>query len=327
MDRRKPRVLFVTEKWHSTTPEFGLTNASHYLVDTLIHTRYAKTIDTLYGDEWFLTHGEKLDSKLLSLGATTDIIIYSWVFCGKDDLVGPFNPDILTWKKLKEAHPDLKQCAIWWDSCWGVSRHMFNALYSYFDLHINIDYTHEKSLPKVISLWTPQSPDLYFGDPLSDRPIPVAHAGRLYHRPERRRALVELENRGIKVHHAGGQTEDRLTKEAYAQLFRDAEIMLDFTPLAHKGRAWETTLSGALLVASELSQINLWFIPGVEYITYKMLNAKEPNFDDLANKIRYYSTHVVERKEIAYRGYKKATERYSFRRWWDRVLTLLCSKE
>jgi len=319
----KPKVLFVTEKWHANNPEFGLTNSYHNLFETLSESRLASNIRVLHFDEWFVRTGEKADSELITVVTEhkIDVVVYTWLTSqiGPTDSVGPFNPGLTTWLRLRRLNPNIKICAVWWDSTWPPSQQMMSYLYPYIDLNLTIDYTFDDAPEKVISMWTPQSPKLYYGDPSSDRPIDVAHAGRLDARPERRLALEALSERGIVVAHSGGQKEDRLAPDDYGKMFRTSKIMLDFTPHLHKGRVWETTLSGALLLAADTAQINRWFIPGEEYATYKM-EGEEPNFDDLAEKICYYLDRPEERLRIAQNGFLRANKDYSHIAWWSTVL-------
>jgi len=321
----KPRVLFVTEKWPSNNPEFGLTNSYHNLFDSLDTTGLAETIAILHPDQWFQTHAEVATEELLTLVAEgIDVVVWTWLVSpsAPTDFFGPFNPSVRTFDRLKRINPNVKICAVWWDSAWTVSQQMIQVLYNVIDLHLTIDYSFESAPDKIMPLWTPQSPRLYYGDPRSERPVRVAHAGRLDNRPERVKALEELGKRGIEVTHAGGQKEDALSREAYAEQFRQSQIMLDFTPVLHKGRAWETTLCGALLVAAETSQINRWFVPKVHYITYKM-NGDEPDYDDLAEQLHYFLALPGERIMVATNGHGLAHHKYTAHHWWTTVLTKL----
>jgi len=319
----KPNVLFVTEKWPSNNPEFGLTNSYHNLFDTLALTGFAEEHRVLHFDDWFLQNGEKADSELLTIVAEhkVDIVIYTWLVgkLGPSDPIGPFNPDILTFHRMKRINPKLRTCTIWWDSTWETSQHMIQLLYPYVNLSLTMDYTFKDSPESLMAMWTPQNPELYYGDPVSERPIDVAHAGSLDNRPERVKAFAELQRRGIVVSHSGGQREDKLSAQDYAGYMRNCKIMLDFTPYHHKGRAWETTLSGTMLMAAKTSQLNRWFIPDVDYVAYEM-NGEEPNYDDLTKKIKDYLRYPKKRLEIAANGWKRATEEYNYKKWWSKVL-------
>ncbi len=57
---RRPRVLFVTERWTDGNPELGPTNAEHNLFGSLESTGLAAQ-DRFHFDDYALVHGEPGD--------------------------------------------------------------------------------------------------------------------------------------------------------------------------------------------------------------------------------------------------------------------------
>lgn len=321
------RVLFVTEKWPAHNPDFGLTNSYHNLFGAFNSTGLG-SFTVIHPDAYFLEQDEPIDRFLVhyALKHQPDIIVYTWVTgksYGPDFRLGHFNPRIRTWDLLKGVSPKTKLVAVWWDFVWPVSQEVASFL-EMFDLHIPIDISFDEAPTSVMSLWTPQDPILYHAPVSGNREIPVLLPGR--NRPERGQLVELLERVGISIKQAGGQKDDRFSPEDYAQLFQQSKIVVDLTPVLHKGRAWETTLSGALLLAADSSQINRWFIPDFEYVTYRVQQKDGKavvDVRDMADKIRYYLEHDAERCEIAQRGYEKAQTEYSATKWWQRILTRL----
>src|SRR5262249_8833567 len=123
------------------------------------------------------------------------------------------------------------------------------------------------------------------------------------------------------VFQSGGEREQNLSVREYAAVHQRSRIVLNFAKtgweggIQVKGRVFEATLCGALLLEEANVQIKKWFEPGKDYVPFLAL-------DDLVEKVHYYPGHEDERARIARNGWKKATRLYNARRFWGRVLEL-----
>lgn len=325
----KPRILFVTEKWPQNNPALGQTSLYVTLFGSLQESGLA---DMALGhpDEWWLTKCEPFDYELLTYVANQqtrpDIIVYSWLSChsGEPELFGPFNPKLRTWMRVKNIAPTVRICAIWGDSAWDVSHQAIHILSGVVDLNLTLDVKHT-NVPedKFLALWGyPYAQNMFFGEPTETRFIDVSFVGSVANRPERQKALEELKKRGIDVRHFGGQAEANLTFEEYATIFKQSKLTLNFSHRTSKGRAKEALLCGACLVEPDSAMTKIWVDPGTDYVTYKM-GEEEPDYDDLADKIKYYLANEEERLAIAIQGHKTVYEKYDSKTWWQTVLDKL----
>jgi len=325
----KPSILFVTEKWPQNNPALGQTSLYVTLFRSLSETGLASLIIG-HPDEWYLTRAEPFDYELLTRVAKPelrpDIIIYSWLSChsGEPELFGPFNPRLTTWRRVKAISPTIKLCGIWGDSAWQLSHQAISTLVPVFDFHLTLDVKHPDASPdKFLALWGyPYAKDMFYGDPTDARFIDVSFVGSVAGRPERAKALAELKTRGVEVQHFGGQAEGGLSFEDYATIFKRSRLTLNFSLVTSKGRAKEALLCGTCLLEPDTSMTNIWIKPNQDYIAYKM-NGEEPDYDDLAEKIKYYLANESERLAIAVQGHKTVYEYYNNDVWWRTVLEKL----
>jgi spore maturation protein CgeB len=125
----------------------------------------------------------------------------------------------------------------------------------------------------------------------------------------------------IKVHVGGGQREQPVPVKQYADMFKRSKIVLNFSRHAygyyqHKGRVFEATLCGALLLESENPETEKWLIPMRDYVPFK-------DEADLVDKVTYFLAHESERQRIANNGCSKATEKYTGETFWRTILSRL----
>jgi spore maturation protein CgeB len=129
--------------------------------------------------------------------------------------------------------------------------------------------------------------------------------------------LKALEQAGIKVHVTGGQREERVAPEMYAEIMQRSKIVLNWSGNRDKqqlkGRIFEATLCGAMLMESSNDEIVRYFAPYEEYVPF------DSNTDDLVYKVSKYLKHEEDRLRVATAGYKRATKEYNAHRWWQKV--------
>ena len=126
---------------------------------------------------------------------------------------------------------------------------------------------------------------------------------------------------GIGIVQRGGQNEDRLEITQYGELLRASKISLNFArPVFDeagfqcKGRVFESTLSGAMLLEQKNPETRRWFTPGTDYVEFT-------HERDLLDAVRHYLAHEDERAEIARAGCEKAHRLYSAHAYWRLILT------
>jgi len=326
------RVLFVTEKWPRNNPSVGETSLYHTLFASLDELKIAD-IMLVHPDEWLLVNGETADAELLALVSNQqycpDVIVYSCLSnqAKGPEIIGVCNPAFMTWVRIKNINPKVKLCGIWGDSAWYKSQEYIKYLLPVFDLHLTLDIKHPGEHEKILPLWGyPYSSELFYGDPNEERFIDVSFCGSVEGRPERAKALEELEKRGIKVARFGGQFEENLSFEEYATIFRQSKISLNFATVTSKGRAKEAILCGSCLFEPETSSTNNWLTPNEDYVAYKMVGEGldvEPDFDVLAKTIKEYLKNDKKRLKVANQGYKTVQEKHNNAVWWNTVFTNL----
>ncbi|MFC1989901.1 glycosyltransferase [Chloroflexota bacterium] len=314
----KPHLLILSEKWCEHNPTFGPSNDDHNIFGSLAASEVA-TYVRLNHDEYCQNHRSFDRGLLLECfrHRPDAIVIVNW-------LLSPLRLETL--KLLKEGL-QIPAVVIWGDSV----NHMeeAEALLPYVDLSIMIDsttaYLQKTHQPeKYLPMWTPEDPRIFY-NPNMPRDITVSFLGTMAEHSDRLAGIAELRSAGIEVYQAGGQRENRLPVEEYARVYMRSKIAVDFcchTNLAPqlKGRVFEATLCGAMLLESENPEIAAWFEPMVDYVPFR-------DEKDLVEKARYYLSHDSERIKIASRGYHKAKEKYTGKLFWETVLRRVLGTE
>jgi len=319
-DHTKPHILFVTEKWFNCDPKLGLTNSEHNLFGSLINCGLA-TFTRFHYDEYYHLHHHRNDAALIELCQTLkpDFLFFTWA----NDR---YEPKIGTLRRIKQQL-GIPIVALWFEAF----NELVEAVSSFVEVNIVM---HSHSMPKTteahrhILLWTPQDPSIYY-NPNIDRDIDISFVGNVStsvpHYAERRTGIATLREHGIDVYQAGGEREQFLSVEDYAGVHKRSKIALNFgmggDGIPHsKGRIFEATLCGAMLLDSQSSETDLWFEPFVDYVPFV-------NDDDLVEKARYYLTHDAEREKIAKNGYQKAQHKYTAELFWRTVLEKVLSSK
>lgn len=313
-----PHVLFVTEKWCDGNPNCGPTNSEHNLFGSLFASRLA-TYEGIHFDEFYHAYGIKADDAILARcrsGSPRPDLVVATPLWGSE-----MTPDYDTYAEIADLGIPL--IFICFDAQDRRTRVGFDKLAPLSAATVVLDIADDDELfrnPRFVPLWTPQDPR-FFHDSNRQRGIDVSFAGSTERYPDRQRALARLRESGINVYQTGGQRELNLGVPDYADIYRGSRICLNFSrtwgegPHQVKGRVFEATLCGALLLEEDNPHTKKWFEPGKEYVPFHDL-------DDLVEKANYYLRHEAERERIARAGWSKATRFYSATRFWSTLLRL-----
>lgn len=307
----KNNFLFVTEKWCDARPDLGFThNFNNYFYT---FSQYeAGHLNMIHLDESFLVYDTHIDEVLVDFCVANKIKVIFFSLLGDS----PLNPSMATLQKLKNLGVYL--CYFWHDTGPGWAIQTIGKLKSVSDLHLAVDnssYQHEYlNADNFLTLWTPQNKNLYYPQ---KQDIEVSFVGSPRY-SDRMRYLTQLFSRNPKVVIRGGQREEKLSINKYAELIRRSKIGLNFASHSlgfsqTKGRVYEIIGSGSLLLEDRNPQTAKLFTPNEDYIEFD-------GIDDLVNKIEYYSTHEDERAKIAKQGYEKFVTKYTSWHFWDTVV-------
>lgn len=155
-----------------------------------------------------------------------------------------------------------------------------------------------------------------------ERKFDVSFVGQCYgNRP----AIVErLKQAGIRVEAFGfGWPNGPLTTEEMVKMYSRSRINLGFGGVAGhddtfclKGRDFEIPMSGGLYVTESCAELEKFFRPGGEVITYE-------GFDDLVAKIRYLLAHPEEAEQIRRAGFERARSEHTWEMRLEKVFRLM----
>ena len=305
----KPHVLFIMEKWCDGNPNCGISNSDNNLLGSLESSGLA-TQDRFHPDEYLRANQCSYDtaSLLKCIRSNPDLIIIAWPYAPKGNIL----------KKVKERL-QIPIVAIWWDSVNHIEEAESFAPFVDFNLVVDssTSYIGKAKEPwKYISLWCPQDPTIFHNPELA-RDIDISFVGTMAGHEDRISGIGALRASAFDVYQTGGQRESRIAVAEYANIFMRSKITLNFCYHSNgiaqtKGRIFESTLCGAMLLESENSETEKYFDPMIDYVPFS-------DEKDLVDKVRYYLTHDYERAEIAYRGHQKAKEKYNAKIFWETV--------
>jgi hypothetical protein len=318
-ERLRPRFLLLRYKFAHGDKRFGISNEEHAVSAPLKSAALSDVVEYYY-----------------------DLNYPGGIFGDKGlvDLVAHIKPDIIilssyNYLSLKQPHFETlkgihSQCGIpfvfiWHDSSGDGAISAAEDLKDLIDLNIMLDSgnlaKHFSEKDRYLRLWVPLDFRVFHpGDGARD--IPVSFVGSTgSYRNVRMKYLNYLKEKEIDICHTGGQLEQFIPQERYADILRQSRISLNFSfsvPGTYqlKARVFEILFSGALLMENENSETSQYFTPMVDYVAFDSRK-------DLFDKIRYYLNHEDERREIAHNGYMKATQEYNYKVFWDSVLARL----
>jgi hypothetical protein len=316
-----PHLFFITEKWCDGNPACARTNSEHNLFGSLESSGLA-THECFHFDEFFHAHGTRADEAIIKRLRTASLrpdAVIATPLWGCD-----LSPDPTTYERISAT--GLPLIFLWFDAVhdhmreWARQLSRFAVASIAFDLSVHDLFDD----PAFVPMWTPQDTRI-FHDAGRERTIDVSFAGSLGCYPDRREALARLPEAGINVFQSGGQREMNLGVREYAAIHQRSKIALNFAKAPGtdrtqvKGRAFEATHCGSMLLEEDNVHIRRWFEPGKDYVPFV-------NPADLIDKVRYYLGHPEERQRIANNGHEKATRLYNEKAFWQRVLTLAARK-
>jgi len=307
---KKNHILMLAEKWNAHNPALGPTMFDWFFFGSL-EASGLSTYDRLNHDEF--PNQYSFDNEVLNVclkNRPNFIFITSW-------LLAPLK--IKTIKVIKERLK-IPIIVIWGDSV----NHMEKAesLLPYVKFNIPLDSSSyylqvtnnpEKYLPTT---FTPLDPNI-FSNPRLMRDIDISFVGSTKDHSDRYSGIAALKSAGIDVFQSGEHKENRRSIDEAALIYKRSKISLNFCYHSNgriqiKGRVFETTSCGSMLMEAENSETAKLFEPMVDYVSFK-------DEKDLVNKVKYYLDHDAEREEIAANGHRKFHERYSGKIFWQTV--------
>ena len=317
-ETERPKVLIVTEMWMSCDVNAGLSSQHHNFVASLRATGLAE-LDTFFIDEYAYRTRNHCDAGLFEhCRSTRPDLLFLKMVRGTD--LNP-TPEILACiraelgTRIVSVYGDtFDRSAITWMDQYsaGVDLSVVQDCYSAYRA-----FSTDKS--NYLDGWTPQ--DLCTFYPSSAPPdIGISFVGSTARYPERKLYLGCLLAAGLDVHVTGGTTDIEFPIADYADVMRRSRIAVNFSghvfdePIQQcKGRVFEATLSGAMLLEQSNPETERWFTPGVHYIPFESER-------DLIEKAHHYLNHEDDRQAVAKAGYEFAAENYSAEKYWRLIL-------
>lgn len=306
----KPHILMLAEKWDAHNPDIGPSQMNWIFFGSLDASGLI-TYDRLNHDEFRNQNCFDKEVLIKCLQKRPDFIfITSW-------LLSPLNIETL---KLIRGKLGIPVVVVWGD----LENHLeeAEALVPFIDYGLTLSKVtmilkQLKEPMKYLRLWTALDPKIYYRGNLN-REIDVSFLGTMKDHPDRRAGISALRRNGINVYQSGGQRENRLSIDKYADVYRRSKIALNFcyhpNGIAQvKGRVFEVTSCGAMLLEAENNETAQFFDPMVDYVPFS-------DEKDLVDKIRYYLAHDDEREEITANGHKKVNEKYNPEIFWQTVI-------
>src|SRR5438045_793593 len=308
-------VLFLIDKWCDARPDLSLSPFWPTLIGTFSQTQPKYKFNTLHFDESWLVYKKHIDDVVLNYCKhfKTDIIVAT--------LLGgsAMNPSVECFRKLREM--GIYIVIVWPDTGPGWGLNTINQYNDVVDLHISIDNPashYHDLLPKNEKhwlLWSPQDSHLYFKQ--DEKDIDVSFVGSPRY-PDRQLFLNYLLINYPQIVIRGGQREEKLTPEKYAEYIRRSKISINFSlsPAGFwqsKGRVFDIVCAGGLLLEHANPATPRFFKPGEDYVEFS-----RP--EDLLEKIHYFIQNEDERLKIAAQGNKTFMENYTAQHFWDKFL-------
>ncbi len=312
------KVLFITEKWCDGKPEMGLTNSYHNLFGTLRASSLVApaNISVVHFDECLLTHQTHFDefAKQVLDEIKPDVTVITNLGTAN------CNPTEKTHQIVKSSNSKL--CFIWPYSGYGWVSEAINKIGDYADLHVTFDVLPCKhSRPeKHLSLWAPQDPSLY--NDLQTKDISLSFMGSITGYNDRFRYLKFLLEKKREIFIQGGQRENKLTPEQYAEAMRRSKSTLNFSESAQpglrvcKGRVFEALACGCLLVEESNDAIKTILKAGEHFVEFD-------SEDQLLHLLDWSSSDSDSALKIAKAGKNVYEDNFTPKHFWSRVFERL----
>ena len=318
MKKKGKKVLLCFEKYCDFNPDMKLSNSYHNFLNTFSSSCPDYIFHAIHYDEAQLVYGKSIDEVLVDYCSKWKIDVILFILLGPSETVN-VNPSLNTLKKLKEM--GIYLCFNWPDTGPGWGSQTIKSLEGYSDLHISWDrprspYHDSFPFPKTYeTLWPPQDPNLYYKQ--SEQKIGVSFVGSS-NSPDRQHFLNYAKRNYPDLLICGGQREECLSPEEYANTIRSSKIGINFSiSLAGfyqlKGRVLEIAASCSMLLELKNPSTAGMFEPGKDYVEFE--SQKE-----LVDKIRYYTEHEEERSQIALNGHNKYKSSYTAFHFWKKIM-------
>lgn len=341
---KKQRVLIVTSKWfrHNSATRTSSIPYPHisFLIDSLNSSGIGEAIPFCY-DEYSQSNSDKPFVVALVdtiIETNPDMIVFESVNLG---LISTILTGSVSSRFLSASPTDMKYyqnffaylndrfkkpVVIYWPDVVGMGDYSVTAkqLEEFVAFHNIWDFSLSPAdFPKSKYLFTfaPSDHSLFNNDNDRERDVDISFVGKtetLLHRVD---ILTTIKNLGIKSEiyagglHGGQKTYISMTQ--VADLYKHSKLVVNFslTPSNQhqvKGRVFEATLCGALLLEQENEETAKYFEPYKDYVPWTDKN-------DLISKIKYYLKNTAEMELIRKSGAKKANDHYSGRSYWERI--------
>ena len=311
----KEKVLLCFEKYCALNPDLNLTSNYDHFLASFSQSKPEYIFHTIHQDECDLVYKKHIDEILPEYCEKWAINKIMFILLGEASC----NPSIPTYNKL--ASMGISLCFHWPDTSPGWAIDTMYSLEQLADLHVSWDVPKSdfhSSLPKLsnhISLWPPRDRNLYVFKNYKDKNKKVTFYGRPF--LERAKYLQYIKLKLKDFHFGGGQREENLSAQDYADSVADSKIVLNFP--AHgfgfsqlKGRVVEAMACGSLMLELENDSTPTFFEAGKDYVSCSSI-------DDMIAKAAYYLNNEEEAEKIALSGYKKYMNNYTGQRYWDLV--------
>jgi hypothetical protein len=310
--RRRVHVTFVMERYTDRYGASGLSINYDNLVATLTACGLAEH-DILLHDQ-FHHEGRSFTDDDLCPPADADehVIVLTYNF------VDDANPPIALLERARARGS--KVVYLWLD------KHLRNPKPGYAevaDLNVVFDCT-DFELPRSWPCFTTKNP-MFFNDPGMVRDIDLSVLGEMRFLKQRKDLVPRLQaERRIEVYAPGTSStcpQRRLEVEDYARIYKRSKMSLVLTKdrvRQLKGRIFEVTLCGALLLCDTNPHLHRFFEPNREYVPFH-------DYEEMVAACRYYLEHDDERQAIAQAGCRKATRFYHSRVFWQALFARLAA--
>lgn len=316
------KILFITEKWTDADKSKGLSNSFHNIFSSFDKAPISKQFNwnILHFDELMVEkriHINSIKEKIWDK-IKPDIIVCTLL--GQSSL----NPDKEFFKFFKEK--GTKNTLIWPDVgySWGLPQIKEFNEEKLIDLHCCWAAEHNTD-GLGDNIWqnsfTPEDPDLYYFKPekngFDKKSIDVCFLGSV-HNPERFefvKYIKENLNKEYVSNITDGLTRSKYSAEEYAAITRHSKIVVNFSGSPSgfkqvKGRVFEATASGALLLERTNENTRKYFKEDDEYLEYD-------NKEDLLSLIIGMLKDNKTREYIALNGNKKFQKQWTNEHYWN----------
>jgi len=321
--RKKPHFLILCDHFNYGNSLMGESIGFLAVNNTLIASNLA-SFDTFYWD---------IDYSGFPRG---DLAVFDKCRAVRPDAIilssyDPHNKSQPSVETIRILHDDwnIPIIAIWWDTCWIGFWKYVQSILAYVDINIIPENplltfldgkSDEVNRDRFLPLWGTWDP-LIYNNPGYNRDINVSFSGQVDgYRSKRIPFIQHLMENNISIDCSLFNSKNPPPHSKYVEILQRSKIVLNFSYSVDfdqlKGRVFEALLCGAMLMENENAQIQCYFTPGEDYVSF---NSKE----DLVDKIQYYLEHEDERLEIAARGELKVRNFYNHTEFWKKVINKL----